>query len=121
MNDAKRVASNIVTGLCVKRAQCFGFNENEWLETEIADAIATQPAWQPIETAPKDGTEVILFHPPENYQGIEYPARVTAGSWIEWDETPECDGGSIWMSLDGGFREDTPTHWLPLPKIPASP
>ena len=89
--------------------------------------------WRPIESAPKDGTELILFHPPEIYDGEKVPARVTCGQWVEWTDT--CSeyhattgeylgqsiqgGGAMWTSLDGGFREESPpTNWMPLPAAP---
>ena len=61
------------------------------------------PQWQPIETAPKDGTRVLLFFP-----GFVIPVWV--GDWHEgW--RPEY-----------GVRtppiEDDPTHWMPLPAPP---
>ena len=78
--------------------------------------------WQPIETAPKDGTELILAR----------GERVTVGAWVEWkEEAPEYtahgvylgnfeqDSGADWFSWDGGFSEDEPpTHWMPLPQPP---
>lgn len=85
--------------------------------------------WQDISTAPKDGTEIILFCP----QGDGTPGktyRVTSGSWfipptISWTPDPEVDEEEApsWLSWDGGFSEDTmmPTHWMPLPKPPSEP
>lgn len=78
--------------------------------------------WPPIETAPKDGSEIILRR----------GKRVTAGCWHERVETsPEYDstgeyigrtvqdGGALWISNDGGFtEEEPPTHWMPLPEPP---
>jgi hypothetical protein len=64
--------------------------------------------WRPIETAPKDGTPLVLFSP--------------------YDADLNCKGGLIWVS--GGWRVDRsgwrgdhakepPTHWLPLPAPPS--
>lgn len=79
--------------------------------------------WQLIETAPKDGTEIIL----------RKGARVTSGSWCPWEHSePEFhgttgvwlgdvvqDSGACWGSWDGGFCEDDePTHWMSLPAPP---
>jgi hypothetical protein len=57
--------------------------------------------WQPIETAPKDGTTVIAYRPttPPHVEGMHY----VEGSWY-WS----YDG-------DGPNEFDVqPTHWLPL-------
>lgn len=79
--------------------------------------------WKGIESAPKDGTEIIL----------RKGDRVTSGAWIEWTETAtefhgttgawlgesEQDSGANWSSWDGGFRDDDePTHWMELPEPP---
>ena len=81
--------------------------------------------WQPIETAPKDGAEIILCR----------GKRVTCGAWVEEDEETmseyhsngtylgEYPTGKIypayWMSQDGGFTdEEPPTHWMALPEPP---
>ena len=80
--------------------------------------------WQPIETAPKDGTEVLLYA----------PGRLTYGAWTEPSDVPEIkyrDGfapepeweefAPFWSSWDGGFTEDhPPTHWMPLPDAPGA-
>ena len=89
-------------------------------------------AWQPIETAPKDGTTVILYAPfGDGNPGSTY--RLTPGYWDapeygkylgdcggecrcpEYADAPEPS----WMSWDGGFFPDKPpTHWQPLPAPP---
>lgn len=56
--------------------------------------------WQPIETAPKDGTLVLVW---------DEDTPITAS----WDEGfGWCDNvrGTYW-----GF---SPTHWMPLPEPP---
>lgn len=88
-----------------------------------AIAAYREVQWQPIETALKDGTHVMLSR----------GDRVTLGNWESVISTsPEYhangtylgqfeDGDSWegWMSWDGGFCEETPpTHWQPLPEPP---
>lgn len=66
--------------------------------------------WQPIETAPKDRTTVIVFDPlfktaPQN------KAFPHIGYWCEfWPK-------SRWR-LCGSASVIKPTHWMPLPDPP---
>lgn len=69
--------------------------------------------WQPIETAPKDGTFILLLGD-SGY--ISTPHRIEVGRWItnyrDW-----------WVTIDGSAFTDggvEPTHWMPLPNIPAA-
>ncbi|MCA0276314.1 MAG: hypothetical protein LCH86_09935 [Proteobacteria bacterium] len=74
--------------------------------------------WQPIETAPKDGTVVILYCPQgDGNPGSTY--RVTVGNW--WSSQDDQEPWEGWVSWDGGFSEDTmmPTLWQPLPAPPS--
>ena len=57
--------------------------------------------WQPIETAPKDGTEVLVFSSGKMFMSF-YSHDV--GSW--------CIDGRY-----DDFVEDV-THWMPLPQPP---
>jgi hypothetical protein len=59
--------------------------------------------WQPIETAPKDGTIVLLV--------------IDHGKWGEKVWTGLWDDG--WMVIYGKAR-NAPTHWMPLPAPPAA-
>src|SRR5260221_11455258 len=57
--------------------------------------------WQPIETAPKDRTKVILYIPPYEYL---YTGKYFDKQW------------SIDQWHTG--RGDNPTHWMPFPDPP---
>lgn len=67
--------------------------------------------WQPIETAPKDGTDVLLFR--LGMCGNPLPPMVAG--WFHNGE----DGG--WCSEDfiDEWLRGTFTHWMPLPAPPA--
>lgn len=63
-------------------------------------------AWQPIETAPKDGTEFLAW------VHTAAGGRVATVQWLDgqWVESYDLAG---WMPEYG------PTHWRPLPDPPA--
>lgn len=66
--------------------------------------------WQPIETAPKDGTSVLLWFP--SRQGYVGRQDCVPCHWSEW-------GGGVWENATSGhMQSDTPTHWMPLPAPP---
>jgi hypothetical protein len=75
--------------------------------------------WQPIETAPKDGTLVLLFTKRKEY------SRVQIGSFREDDFVP---GEPMFFADDyddfsTGYCStplDDATHWMPLPEHPPS-
>ncbi|OAK58468.1 hypothetical protein A3K88_21705 [Pseudomonas putida] len=89
--------------------------------------------WQPIASAPLDGTEVLLASVGQTFDGVPIPDRVTMGHYTVGDEllkhVGDCGGvcrcpeyediEPFWMSWDGGFTdENPPTHWMPLPAPP---
>lgn len=71
--------------------------------------------WQPIETAPRDGTWVLVYEP------REYEPRVHVAHW----GTPEWHGGpSTWVTMALGpnpdtYNADDASHWMPLPPPPS--
>ena len=62
--------------------------------------------WLPIESAPKDGTTIIVFRPNANNK---YILRVSADRWLE------IDGRGVWAKSNASTQ---PTHWQPLPVSP---
>ena len=58
--------------------------------------------WQPIETAPKDGTHIIL-----SCKFLPNDWRIKIGGW-RFDK-------NNWQLFGGSW---TPTHWMPLPAAP---
>lgn len=60
--------------------------------------------WQPIETAPKDGTPIICFHPSDGFSD-EMSIDV-----LWWDM-------GAWL-YNAEPVADQPTHWMPLPAAP---
>ena len=70
--------------------------------------------WQPIETAPKDGTEVLLFGEFDNMAVAEWDHGDEAWVFAVTDvEIPGAPKGTMFCSY---FRD--PTHWMPLPVPP---
>jgi hypothetical protein len=62
--------------------------------------------WQPIESAPKDGTPVDIWCAGFRYTDA-YWGRV-ANEWLDEDGDPIKD-----------YYGEEPTHWMPLPSPPS--
>ena len=78
--------------------------------------------WQPIETAPKDGTPILCFNPLVGAYNSAYTTRWT-GTAEEYDRrTYEGFPCGFWpKGLDGfpfGQWDCHPSHWMPLPPPP---
>lgn len=73
--------------------------------------------WMPIETAPKDGTPLLLYggdhDSPSDYWGEELPSNI-AVAWF-------CNKKWRYCSYHSGYYGEwvNPTHWMPLPNPPA--
>ena len=85
----------------------FGDHLSGRLKSIIAKAIIAErerEGWQPIETAPKDGTNILatfwLWDNPKKGRGMEA---------VSWD-------GEAWSS--DAYPIYPPSHWMPLPSPP---
>lgn len=79
--------------------------------------LAIVPGWQPIETAPKDGTEIVVYHPEAGVCAAFCPS---AGfSWHCMDGANTTIGAKSKVSIPTmtSFVRP-PTHWMPLPAPP---
>lgn len=66
------------------------------------------PGWQPIETAPKDGTEILV----SDSRCLDGFMQVVC-----WDD--DRPDNYSWATSDGpSFHADAFTHWMPLPEPP---
>lgn len=80
---------------------------NATFNSEALKIIASQVAeleqageWRDISTAPKDGTDVLIFQ--AGYEGV----------YLCWYD----DSDGVWF--DERDNSYAPTHWLPLPSPP---
>lgn len=81
------------------RVYIAGYVAEAGLMREAADALDRQ-TWRPMESAPMDGTSVLLLHPGSS----STVGWFTAGKWR--DESS--------LKLE-------PTHWMPIPAPPETP
>jgi len=67
--------------------------------------------WQPIETAPKDGTPILIWQPDKaaRFASDFDDLRYAIGYW-------RTDGRESWGNRNSS--EVCPTHWQPLPLPP---
>lgn len=103
-----------------------GMAAGDEIPDEVADIwAAVRPefgTWQPIETAPRDNTMLLLlkFTNEEDYDG-----QISVGLWTNRYGGTVANDDEIWadwcVGLDdeGAWTELRPTHWMPLPMPPA--
>lgn len=87
-------------------------DDDHYLVEAIAayDAAEKDDGWRPIETAPRDGTYILLcFQPP--FTDTHSPG-VSVGCW--------ADSGKWWLTSIWAATtpHKQPTHWRPLPPPP---
>jgi len=65
--------------------------------------------WKPIDTAPKDGSEMLL------YPAIRRKDTCCEGAWLN------TEVGACWVDLSVGHHNGfwKPTNWMPLPAAPS--
>lgn len=69
--------------------------------------------WQPISSAPKDRTKVLLYQPDGVWRSIRRGEEISTGYWHQ-PANPASPG--FWCSsIVANIR---PTHWMPLPAPP---
>ena len=76
--------------------------------------IEAADRWEPIETAPRDGTVLWLVEPGETWW-MTIPHQCM-GMWVE---NRGYSTGGFWSTVPGRIAPVmSPTHWRPLPEPP---
>lgn len=106
------------------------------IATALREARAMGPEWQPIETAPRDGTLIIIAHRPMDSAHNHLPYELVIAAWrpawglpgepAEWigigPRGTDGDRTASKLELHENFRahfpNTGPTHWQPLPAPP---
>lgn len=105
--------------------QTYTVTQTDKLTASIVDLIGREyghPVAMPIETAPKDGTPILVFDPDGTsfartvFKDFDeqYDWPVTAPMWavVMWE-------AGRWIGYYSGISPVTaPTHWMPLPPPP---
>ncbi len=94
-------------------AECLARYSDEILSAlKIAIEHMKRGQWQPIETAPKDGTTIIIFDSYSDDKSIDGYGVCTA----RWDYSLK------WWIMHQRYSNVisliNPTHWMPLPQPP---
>jgi hypothetical protein len=80
-------------------------------EQIIASLQPQIPEWQPIETAPKDGTWILIFH-------VHADGGSNSTHVAKYDANSSGNSrGTRWKERAGSYNI-TATHWMPLPAAP---
>lgn len=86
----------------------------------LESALAVIGGWSPIDTAPKDGGEILLFYPAGAFQR----ELIEKGWWC--DDRYAAKPKPYWTHSSERMwgikrcRDNPPTHWMPLPLSPRS-
>ena len=79
-------------------------------------AKGQQAMWRHIETAPKDGSYLLLW---EQYSDAPFVGYWSGGSWSVSHEHVDAEGG--WDGANVVDALSMPiTHWMPLPPTPST-
>ena len=107
IEEIKRQAELAETILNVSDLSCYSLTVVDAFKSLIAaNELLQQQQWQPIESAPRDGTKILIWvEDDENY----------IVSWCEWKEY-----GQDWDWYDDNCISHKPTHFMPLPKPPVT-
>jgi hypothetical protein len=88
-----------------------------WIHRSELEPVPDQ--WQPIETAPKDGTNIDIWIGRERRTDVRWRMSQDSPNRVWWCELAFDDWKDrwIWSNLAQEFSV-SPTHWMPMPSPP---
>lgn len=78
---------------------------NAMLERRLAQARQEAMQWQPITTAPRDGTWIVVW--------FDLPLSGGRPELVKWDAYRHK--GHPWLSKNGRYYEGYAVRWIPAP------
>lgn len=91
-----------------------GNTPGEALEAAIRKLRDAEARWNPIATAPKDGTPILACYPSYDHAHHLSWHPITV-HWATFH--PNAPGKGTWKDASG-HKRDTVTHWMPCPPAP---
>lgn len=93
---------------------CTKFGE-DWSPSDPHSSEQAAQGWQPIETAPKDGTPVDLFSQyGRRWCNYRWDKQIRRGMWSD-----AAYAHRVWHDRPCMY-EASVTHWMPIPSAPVS-
>jgi hypothetical protein len=83
---------------------------------EAEAKLAQAQTWQPIETAPKDGTKFLAYWPDHFCNGSDCVVTTWFGPWATNSSELVFQTAFEWAD-----ESNNPTHWMPHAALPAPP
>lgn len=106
---------------------CDHIPNSECVFTKYVRADKAVPEWQPIESAPKDGTHILAWNYESRFNLPPYICWFGQDiiCWFGQDMNEHDENKREWLTGDGDdwstgyyYTPCKPTHWMPLPQTP---
>jgi hypothetical protein len=74
--------------------------------------------WRPIETAPRDGSVILVWDTAPYWYGADRSVGPAVAAWHKNERVWAVVGDGGVLFSDYGACDCSPTHWMPLPEPP---
>lgn len=84
-----------------------------WIDILIKAARNKSPQWQGMESAPRDGTEILIMC---TFKSVGQPNRISVVANASWYEND--DGIGSWHDIDNEMAQEDVEYWMPMTPPP---